>query len=54
MASVLWVVLASIVFYMVGYADCLSTYYKRAENKEIFEVKGKVYRMVEVEIKSEE
>lgn len=54
MAGFLWVVLASIVFYMVGYADCLSTYYKRAENKEIFEAKGKVYRMVEVEIKSEE
>ena len=54
MAYFLTVVLTAIFFYMVGYADCLSTYYKRAEKGTIFEAKGKVYRMVQVQIKDED
>jgi hypothetical protein len=44
------VFLFSIIFYKILY--CL-TYYEHAEKRN-FEVKGKVYRMVEVKVKSEE
>lgn len=54
MESFLWCVLFSIIFYIVGFVHCLKKYYEHAEKKEIFEAKGKVYRMVEVKVKSEE
>ncbi|ENX20167.1 hypothetical protein F892_03090 [Acinetobacter vivianii] len=54
MQTFLLCVVVSIVFYLVGYSSCLSTYYQRAEKKEPFEAKGKIYRMVEIQVKETE
>lgn len=44
-------VIVSFFSFMWGYANCLSTYYKRAETGKPFAAKGKVYVMREVAIK---